>query len=77
MVSLTKFPAQAPADAVPADELVKCPLCEQRYRIRSSADERNKFTGWLRLAERAIRGGHPAHAGDTVTLVWKFRLDRR
>jgi hypothetical protein len=74
MVSLTKIiDGQQPADSLANVQLLRCPRCEQKYCFASSDEEWHKVHGWLRLAEAAMRDAHPAHAADSLALVWKVR----
>jgi hypothetical protein len=78
VVSLTKIiDGQSSGDALPNHSTVKCPRCEQQYRLASTDDEWNKLHTWLKLAAAAIRATHPRHEAETLPLVWKFRLNRR
>ena len=73
-VSLTKIVHGKPAvaDILANEQIVKCPLCEQTYRLGYSDNEWNKVKDWLKLAERAIRDDHDLkHQVLTIPLVWR------
>ena len=77
-VTLTKTVGGKPAvaDILTNEQSVKCPLCEQTYRLGYSDNEWNKVKDWLKHAERAIRDDHNLkHEVLTIPLVW--RVTRR
>lgn len=73
-VSLTKFVDGEPvvSDTLTNSQTVKCPLCEQEYRLGYSDGEWNRVKDWLGLAATAIRKDHKArHEASDITLIWK------
>ena len=73
-VTLTKIVHGKPAvaDILANEQTVKCPLCEQTYRLGYSANEWNKVKDWLKHAERAIRDDHDLkHELLIIPLVWR------
>jgi hypothetical protein len=73
-VSLTKIQNGKPAvsDDLKNELTVKCPRCEQTYRLGYSDNEWNKVKDWLRLAETAIRKDHDSrHEAPTIPLDWR------
>jgi hypothetical protein len=72
-VLLTKIVDGKPAvaDALPNQQTVKCPRCEQTYRLGYSDDEWHKLSAWLGKAERAMRESHKKrHDADVLELRW-------
>ena len=72
-VSLTKIVngRAVEFDALPNEETVKCPRCEQTYRLGYSDDEWHKLSAWLGKAEKAMRESHKAgHDADVLELRW-------
>jgi hypothetical protein len=59
-VSLTKIVngRAVEIDTLPNQQTVKCPRCEQSYRLGYSDDEWHKLSAWLGKAERAVRESH-------------------
>jgi len=50
---------------------VKCPRCEQTYRLSYSDDEWNKVSTWLAKAQTAMRESHKQrHDADMLELRW-------
>jgi spore germination protein YaaH len=73
-VSLTKIVAgnRAVSDSLPNEQTVKCPLCEQTFRLGYTDSEWNRVKDWLTIAERAIREEHKTkHAASSLVLEWK------
>jgi hypothetical protein len=51
---------------------VKCPRCEQTYRLGYSDNEWHRVKDWLKLAEGAIRKDHDLrHEAATIPLDWR------
>jgi uncharacterized Zn-finger protein len=72
-VSLTKIAIGKPAisDPLSNEQTVKCPRCEQEYRLGYSDDEWHKLSAWLGKAERAVRESHKKrHDADVLELRW-------
>ncbi|HKD64964.1 MAG TPA: hypothetical protein VKB40_13110 [Candidatus Acidoferrales bacterium] len=72
-VSLIKIVDGKPAisDALPNQQTVQCPRCEQRYRLGYSDNEWHKLSAWLGKAERAARESHKKyHEADVLQLRW-------
>jgi hypothetical protein len=54
------------------EQTVKCPLCDQVYRLGYSDNEWNRVKDWLTIAERAIREDHKSkHQAESLHLEWK------
>ena len=73
-VSLTKIVEGKPAvdDTLENKQTVKCPSCDQMYRLGYSESEWNKVKDWLTIAERAIREDHKRkHQAESLDLEWK------
>ena len=71
-VALTKIidEKSAVSDALTNEQEVKCPQCEQTYRLGYSDDEWHRLKDWLTLAEAAIRKDHDArHEAVTIPLI--------
>ena len=67
-VSLTKPGASY---ALPNQLTVKCPRCDETYRLAYSDDEWNRLKDWIGLAERALREAHKhGHELQSLTLAW-------
>ena len=61
-------------DTLPNQQTVKCPKCEQTYRLAYSDDEWQKLSAWLGKAERAVRESHKKrHDAATLELRWSSR----
>jgi len=72
-VSLTKIVNGKPAisDTLANEQTVKCPRCEQTYRLAYTDSEWNKVSAWLGKAETAMRQSHKKrHEADTLELRW-------
>lgn len=73
-VSLTKIVNSKPAisDTLVNEQIVKCPLCEQTYRLGYSDGEWHKLSAWLKKADSAMRKNHKhdTHEAVTITLTW-------
>ena len=72
-VSLTKIVNGKPAisDPLSNEQIVKCPRCEQAYRLGYSDDEWHRLSAWLGKAERAMRESHKKrHEAAVLTLRW-------
>ena len=72
-VLLTKIVNGNPAisSTLPNEQTVKCPRCEQTYRLGYSDDEWNKVSAWLGKADRAVRESHKKrHDDDVLGLRW-------
>ncbi len=67
-VSLTKTEITG---AFPNQAQVKCPRCDQTYRLSYSDDEWNRVRDWSRVAERALREDHKhRHELASLGLRW-------
>jgi hypothetical protein len=73
-VSLTKVVNGKPAisDTLVNEQIVKCPKCEQTYRLGYSDGEWHKLSAWLKKADSAMRKGHKqdTHEAVTIVLTW-------
>lgn len=72
--SLTKIVNGKPAvnDTLINSLTVKCPVCEQEFRLGYSDDEWNRVKDWLGIAASAIRKDHRArHEAASLTVNWK------
>jgi hypothetical protein len=73
-VSLTKIVNSKPAisDTLSNEQIVKCPKCEQTYRLGYSDGEWHKLSAWLKKADSAMRKSHmkDRHEADAITLTW-------
>jgi len=73
-VTLTKIVDGRPAaaDSFKKKLTVKCPLCDQVYRLGYSDSEWNRVKDWLNIAERSIREDHKSkHQAESLRLEWK------
>jgi hypothetical protein len=73
MVSLIKIVDGKPAisDALPNQQAVKCPRCEQTYRLGYDDSEWHRLSAWLGKAKRAMRESHKKHhEADVLELRW-------
>jgi hypothetical protein len=73
-VSLTKIVEgkRTVNDTLENEQAVRCPLCDQMYRLGYSDSEWNKVKDWLTIAERAIREDHKRkHQVASLNLEWK------
>ena len=58
-------------DTLLNQQTVRCPPCEQTYRLGYSDDEWHRFSAWLGKAERAMRERHKKeHDADVLQLCW-------
>jgi hypothetical protein len=71
-VTLTKLAdgKSVVSDTLPNDQPVKCPLCDQLFRLGYSDSEWNRVKDWLGLAERAIRDDHNKRRHEVLSLTW-------
>ena len=73
-VSLTKIINGKPAisDTLLNEQIVKCPKCEQAYRLGYSDGEWHRLSAWLKKADSAMRQSHrqASHGPVTITLIW-------
>ena len=72
-VLLTKIVNGKPAisDTLPNQQTVKCPKCEQTYRLAYSDNEWHRLSAWLGKAERAVRESHKKrHESAVLELRW-------
>jgi len=52
-------------------QMVKCPRCEQTYRLGYSDDEWHRLSAWLGKARTAMRESHKAgHEAAKLELRW-------
>ena len=59
------------SDTLPNQQTVKCPRCEQTYRLGYSDDEWHKLSAWLGKARTAMRESHKTgHDADVLELWW-------
>jgi hypothetical protein len=73
VVSLTKIVDGKPAisKTLPNQQTVKCPRCEQTYRLGYSDDEWHRLSAWLGKARTAMRESHKKRqAAATLELRW-------
>ena len=73
-VTLTKVMGGKPvvSDDLTNELAVRCPRCEQTYRLGYTDDEWNKVIDWLQLAGTAIRKDHDLrHDAATIPLDWR------
>jgi hypothetical protein len=54
-------------DTLLNQQTVKCPKCEQTYRLGYTDDEWHRLSAWLGKAERAMRESHKKRH-DATTL---------
>jgi hypothetical protein len=74
MVLLTKILNGKPvmSDTLPNEQIVRCPLCEQTYRLNYSDNEWHRLSAWLKKAETAVRESHKKdHGQDVLELTWQ------
>lgn len=79
-VTLTKLVNGKPAvsDTLPNEQTVRCPFCEQVFRLGYSDSEWNRVKDWLGIADRAIREDHKRrHEVEALGLTWKPLRRRR
>jgi len=80
MVFLIKILDGKPAigDALPSEQVVRCPRCDQTYRFSYSGEEWYKVTAWLKKAETVMRESHnhDNHELDTLELIWRTGINR-
>ena len=58
-------------DTLPNQQTVKCPKCEQTYRLAYSDDEWHRLSARLGKADRAMRQSHKKrHDADALELRW-------
>jgi hypothetical protein len=78
-VSLTKIAGDKPmvSDTLTNSQTMKCPLCEQEFRLGYSDSEWNRVKDWLGIAERVMRGDHKRrHEVQSLALEWRPRKKR-
>src|SRR5258708_39005414 len=62
------------SDTLTNEQTVKCPRCEQTYRLGYSDSEWHRLKDWLNLATTAIRSDHDLrHEAVTIPLEWRGR----
>jgi uncharacterized C2H2 Zn-finger protein len=74
MVSLTKILNGRPviSDTRLNEQIVRCPRCEQTYRLGYSENEWHRLSTWLKKAETAVRNSHKKdHERDVLELTWQ------
>jgi spore germination protein YaaH len=72
-VSLTKIVngRAVEIDTLPNQQTVKCPRCEQTYRLAYTDSEWHKLSAWLGKADRAMRESHKKrHDATALELRW-------
>ena len=58
-------------DTLPNQQTVKCPRCEQTYRLTYTDSEWHKLSAWLGKATRAVRESHKIrHDATALELRW-------
>ena len=69
-VSLTKIVNSKPAisDTLTNGQIVKCPKCEQTYRLGYSDGEWHKLSAWLKKADSAMRKSHKRDTHEEITM---------
>lgn len=70
---LTKIVDGKPAqpDALTKALTVRCPRCEQAYRLGFSDAEWHRLRTWQELADKALRKDHDLrHEAATILLEW-------
>lgn len=73
-VALTKIIAckLAASDGLANGVGVRCPRCEQTYRLGYSEEEWYRLRHWQKLAGKAIRKDHDLrHEAATIVLEWR------
>jgi hypothetical protein len=73
-VTLTKIIDGKPAqpDAHTNALTVRCPRCEQSYRLCYSNEEWHRLRTWQELAGKALRKDHDLrHEAATIPLEWR------
>lgn len=71
--ALTKITDGKPvvSDDLTNEQTLKCPRCEQSYRLGYSDTEWHRVKDWLQLAAKAIRKDHDLrHEAATISLEW-------
>jgi hypothetical protein len=79
-VSLTKIINGEPvaSDSLTNELTVKCPLCEQNFRLGYSDGEWNRVKDWLLIAKQTIRDDHKTkHQVVSLSLEWKAARRKR
>jgi hypothetical protein len=72
-VSLTKIlnGRNIEIDTLPNQQTIKCPRCEQTYRLGYSDDEWHRLSAWLGNARTAMRESHKTgHDATVLPLNW-------
>ena len=72
-VSLTKIVHGRAVEIgiLPNQQTLKCPKCEQQYRLGYSDDEWHKLSAWLGKAQSAMRESHKKrHDGAKLEVRW-------
>jgi hypothetical protein len=78
-VSLAKIADGEPllSDTLTNSQTVRCPLCEQEFRLGYSDSEWNRVKDWLGIAERVMREDHKGrHEAQCLALEWRPRKKR-
>jgi hypothetical protein len=58
-------------DTLPNEQIVKCPRCEQTYRLGYSDEEWHRLSAWLGKAARTMRESHKTgHEAVVLPLNW-------
>lgn len=73
-VTLTKIIDGRPAvpDTFTNALTVRCPRCEQTYRLGYSDEEWHRLRHWQELTEKALREDHDSrHEAATIPLEWR------
>ncbi len=73
-VSLTRVIDGKPAisDNLLNEQTVKCPSCEQSFRLGYSDGEWHRLKDWIAIAEHALRQDHRiGHEVAVVALEWR------
>src|SRR5260221_14629638 len=64
------------SDTLTNEQTVKCPRCEQTYRLGYSDSEWQHAKDWLKLASTAIRNDHDRRH-ESRTIPWEGRESKR
>jgi hypothetical protein len=60
------------SDTLTNEQTVRCPRCDETYRLGYSDGEWHRVKDWLKLAETAIRKDHDLrHEAATIPLEWR------
>ena len=69
MVLLTKVADGVPeSNGTPNERVLKCPSCEQIYKLAYGETERYHLDAWLRKADAVLRKSHKRNSHETSVL---------